>query len=97
MSDDERGLIPAESERYARLLNDLRGIIAGGRQRAAAAVQTAVVLTYWRICERIVTDEQQGQPRAGYGEQLLKRLKKGRPRESPADVTVANFEKKAVE
>src|SRR5262249_4150702 len=30
--------------------------------------------TYWLVGQRIVEQEQQGSPRAGYGEQLLKRL-----------------------
>ncbi len=66
-------LVPAGDE-YARLLTDLRTIIAAGRQQAVNAVNAALVQTYWRIGERIVQEEQGGQVRAGYGEQVLVRL-----------------------
>jgi hypothetical protein len=42
------------------LLADLRAIIAGGRSRAAAAVNAEAVATYWSIGERIVREEQGG-------------------------------------
>jgi hypothetical protein len=59
---------------YDALLADLRAIIAGGRTRAAAAVNAEAVTTYWSIGERIVREEQHGEARAGYGEQLLTRV-----------------------
>ena len=59
---------------YQALLADLRAIIAAGRGRAAAAVNTEIVATYWRMGERIVREEQAGAERAGYGERLLARL-----------------------
>ena len=65
-------LIPAAS--LDVLVEDLRGIIAEGRGRAAAAVNAEIVGTYWRLGERIVREEQDGAARAAYGEQLLPRL-----------------------
>ncbi len=59
---------------YEALLTDLRAIISTGRGRAAAAVNAELVMTYWKIGERIVREEQGGAARAGYGEQLLVRL-----------------------
>ena len=55
------------------LVDDLRGIIAGGRGRVAAAVNAEIVGTYWRIGERIVREEQ-GASRSAYGEGGLARL-----------------------
>jgi predicted nuclease of restriction endonuclease-like (RecB) superfamily len=55
------------------LVNDLRAIIVQGRGRAAAAVNAAVVHTYWQIGERIVREEQ-GATRSAYGEGGLARL-----------------------
>jgi len=66
-------LVPAGDE-YARLLTDLRAISSSGRQRAVNAVNAEMVQTYWRIGERIVQEEQGGQARAEYGEQVLVRL-----------------------
>ncbi len=66
--------IAASGDDYDRLLADLRTIIADGRQRAATAVNEALVATYWSLGERIVQAEQHGLDRAGYGEKLLARL-----------------------
>lgn len=59
---------------YQALLADLRAIIAAGRGRAAAAVNTEIMATYWRMGERIVREEQAGAERAAYGERLLAQL-----------------------
>ena len=73
MSTDSH--LPALSDdAYDALLTDLRAIITTGRGRAAAAVNAELVMTYWKIGERIVREEQGGAARAGYGEQLLVRL-----------------------
>jgi len=58
------------------LIDDLRGIIAHGRGRAAVAVNAEITQTYWRIGERIVREEQVGDARATYRTQLLSRLGK---------------------
>src|SRR3954452_20175952 len=65
--------VPAAAE-YARLLADLRAIIAAGRGRAAAAINQELVATYWAVGERIVREEQGGAARAAYGEQTLAAL-----------------------
>lgn len=56
------------------LLDDLRAIISAGRGRAAAAINSEMVGTYWQIGERIVREEQNGALRAAYGERALERL-----------------------
>ena len=56
------------------LVNDLRAIIVQGRGRAAVAINAEVVHTYWQIGERIVREEQGGDSRAAYGEQLLEHI-----------------------
>jgi len=72
----ERGQAPVSREEagYARLLADVRAIIAGGRGRAAAAINRELVATYWAIGERIVREEQGGVDRAAYGEGTLAQL-----------------------
>lgn len=49
-------------------------IVQGARGRAARAVNSALVQAYWAIGREIVLVEQAGDPRAGYGQQLLARL-----------------------
>ena len=56
------------------LLADLREIIAHGRAVAYAAINAAMIDTYWKIGQRIVEEEQHGSKRAEYGTGLLKEL-----------------------
>lgn len=55
-------------------VEDIKKLVAQGRRQAYAAVNQAMVGTYWQIGKRIVEEEQQGQARAEYGKQLLKEL-----------------------
>ena len=66
--------MPQDGADYARLLTDVRAIIAAGRGRAAAAINRELVATSWAVGERIVREEQGGAVRAAYGEQVLARL-----------------------
>src|SRR5215211_3270289 len=74
MRDDATGAIQPTGGDYDEPLADLRAIISGGRQRAAVAINEALVATYWAIGERIVQAEQQGALRAQYGTHFLSRL-----------------------
>jgi len=56
------------------LLKDLREIIARGRAVAYAAVNAAMIDTYWKIGQRIVEEEQHGKRRAEYGTGMLNAL-----------------------
>ena len=49
---------------------DIRNIINDGRYSAARSVDTHRVMTYWRIGERILLEEQRGKERAEYGTYL---------------------------
>ncbi len=53
----EAGQVGPPGEDYARLLADVRAIIAAGRGRAVAAVNRELVGTYWAVGERIVREE----------------------------------------
>ena len=59
---------------YAGLLADVVHVIDDARRTAARMVNTAMTATYWLIGRRIVEEEQRGEARADYGEQLVKRL-----------------------
>ena len=56
------------------LLKDIREIIARGRAVAYAAVNAAMIDTYWKIGQRIVEEEQHGSKRAEYGTALIQHL-----------------------
>lgn len=55
-------------------VTDVKRIIDAGRTRAYAAVNAAMIATYWNIGRRIVEEEQQGRERAEYGKELIKML-----------------------
>jgi len=59
---------------YNVLLADVERTVEGARHAAARSVNAIMTTTYWLVGQRIVEQEQQGSPRADYGEQLLKRL-----------------------
>jgi len=59
---------------YQELLQHVGDTLEQGRSRAAAAVNSAVVTTYWEIGRQIVEYEQGGSAKAEYGSALLKKL-----------------------
>jgi predicted nuclease of restriction endonuclease-like (RecB) superfamily len=59
-----------EQDLYKRVA----AILEEARSRVARTVNTAMVHAYWFIGREIVEVEQRGQSRAGYGDELLKRL-----------------------
>ena len=59
---------------YDVLLSDVEHVLDEARRTAARSVNAVMTTTYWLVGRRIVEQEQQGSRRAGYGEQLLKRL-----------------------
>jgi predicted nuclease of restriction endonuclease-like (RecB) superfamily len=59
---------------YTVLVRDIGGLLAVARRSSARAVNALMTATYWEIGRRIVQFEQRGEVRAGYGQELLKRL-----------------------
>ncbi|MDP2078286.1 MAG: PDDEXK nuclease domain-containing protein [Sulfuricurvum sp.] len=57
-----------------KLLSDIRTVIEQTRSTVYAAVNSAMVQSYWEIGRLIVEEEQNGQTRAQYGKQQLKQL-----------------------
>jgi predicted nuclease of restriction endonuclease-like (RecB) superfamily len=55
-------------------VQDIREILAKARQNAYTAINFSMIQAYWQIGKRIVEQEQQGEKRAAYGEQVLKEL-----------------------
>jgi hypothetical protein len=56
------------------VLTDIKTIIHSARDRAIRAVDTARVLMYWHIGQRIFLEEQDGKDRADYGKFLVKHI-----------------------
>ena len=59
---------------YDRLLREVGEVLEQGRGKAAAAMNAAIVQTYWEIGRQIVLYEQNGEKKAEYGSETLKRL-----------------------
>ncbi|MEO8592491.1 MAG: PDDEXK nuclease domain-containing protein [Candidatus Solibacter sp.] len=58
----------------AQFLESVRGLIAGARDTVARGVDLVQVYTNFEIGRRIVQEEQRGEDRAAYGEQVVKEL-----------------------
>jgi len=55
---------------------DIKSIIVDSRNTVIRSIDHQRVLMYWRLGERIFTEEQQGKDRADYGEFLICNLSK---------------------
>ncbi len=62
--------------REANFIQEVKQILAQARQKAYSAVNTAMLEAYWDVGKRIVEQEQSGEQRANYGEEVLKSLSK---------------------
>lgn len=59
---------------YGGLIGEIGELLEVARRTAVRAVNSLMTATYWEVGRRIVEFEQQGKRRAGYGEELLKRV-----------------------
>ena len=74
---ENKQLIPMdENPEYTALIRSVGYTLQQGRQKAAMAVNTAMVQTYWEIGRQIVEFEQKGNEKADYGTGLLNHLSK---------------------
>ncbi len=64
------------SYNYQSLKEQIKTLLAGGRQKALVSVNTILVKTYWNIGKYIVEFEQKGDTKAEYGKELLTKLSK---------------------
>ncbi len=72
MTDNNR-VNPMEDRLF---IQEIKLLITQAREKAYAAINSAMVEVYWQMGKRIVEEEQQGKERADYGTQLLKELSK---------------------
>lgn len=68
--------VMAHFEKTDDILNDMRGIINSARDVAYQAINTALVQRNWLIGYRIAEEELNGEKRAGYGTEVIKKLSK---------------------
>ena len=68
--------IPLKTDQYTNLIEQIGDLLRQGRTRAAYAVNSILVQTYWQIGKYIVEFEQNGSLKAEYGDELLLRLSK---------------------
>jgi predicted nuclease of restriction endonuclease-like (RecB) superfamily len=66
--------IDAARHDYDSVLTGMVGLLEQARRFSARAINAVMTATYWEIGRRIVEFEQGGAQRAGYGDELLKRL-----------------------
>lgn len=66
-------VVQAEPD-YDVVLVDVVRLIEAARRASARSINSIITATYFGIGRRIVEHEQQGRARAGYGEELIKRL-----------------------
>ncbi|MDO8804485.1 MAG: PDDEXK nuclease domain-containing protein [Elusimicrobiota bacterium] len=62
------------TQKISVLYNKICGIIEAARAGVSRSVNTAQVVSNWRIGQEIIEEEQQGKARAGYGEGLIREL-----------------------
>lgn len=62
------------NELSTQLFSDITQILHSARTQAYISINQTINEAYWRIGQRIVEEEQQGQARAEYGKSLLKNL-----------------------
>ena len=61
---------------YQKALLDIKQLVQQARYASARSVNSIMTATYWEIGRQIVKVEQKGQKRAGYGEELIKKMSK---------------------
>lgn len=88
---DNNTLQNSDSE-YRNLLNGIKTVIESGRREAYASINQTAVITYWKIGQKIVEEEQNGQDRAAYGKQLIKMLATELSREYGSAFSKRNLE-----
>jgi predicted nuclease of restriction endonuclease-like (RecB) superfamily len=69
-----RKVPPPPAIGYEAMMSGVVELLEQARRTSARAVNTIMTATYWDIGRRIVEHEQAGKKRAGYGEDVLRRL-----------------------
>jgi predicted nuclease of restriction endonuclease-like (RecB) superfamily len=67
-------LVAVGGTEYATVLSGISELLDQAQRVAVRSLNSVLTATYWEVGRRIVEFEQGGKKRAGYGEELLKRL-----------------------
>ena len=59
---------------FDAVVSDVVGLLEAARRASVRSVNSILTSTYWAIGRRIVEEEQHGQRRATYGEDVMNRL-----------------------
>lgn len=78
---------------YSNLVHNISTLLEQARNKIVQAVDSFLVRTYWHIGRQIVEFEQQGNKRAGYGQELLKRLSDDLSKQFGAGFSIDNLER----
>ena len=70
----KKGIERLEAGNTGDIFKDVQNIIEQTRNYAYQAVNTAMVQRYWLLGKRISDEELQGENRAEYGKEIIKRL-----------------------
>ena len=65
---------PGRPTDYDQVLSGVVELLDTARRASARIVNTLMTATYWEIGRRVVEHEQAGQKRAGYGEEVVRKL-----------------------
>lgn len=63
-----------KSYKSSNFVNDIKHMLAQARQKSNQAINSSMVEAYWLMGRRIVEEEQHGNDKANYGDELLKKL-----------------------
>jgi len=80
-----------EVAKNASFYDSIRTILKEARRQAYAQLNSVMVEAYWKIGQRIVEEEQHGQARAGYGQELIGELSRRLGEEFGKGFSVANL------
>ena len=61
---------------YSSILKEIKSIISKARYNAFTAINTEMLKAYFEICRKIIEEEQKGEKRARYGQNLLEIISK---------------------
>lgn len=67
-------LARGNDQAYETVLGDVANLVEEARRASARVVNSVMAATYWMVGARIVEEEQGGDTRAAYGEELIRRL-----------------------
>ncbi|MCF6341663.1 MAG: PDDEXK nuclease domain-containing protein [Bacteroidales bacterium] len=81
------------SDSHKKLFTKIAGLLTEARKNIVSSINQVIVLTYFRVGELIVQDEQAGKERASYGKSVLKELSKGLTEEFGKGFSVDNLER----